>query len=237
MKHWITKSGITIHRVVWGRCNCYLVSKEDRFLLIDAGRKKSWKRLDRGLHRLGVTKDSAISLVLTHCHFDHTENAALFKKTYNAPIIVHTSEGDCLKKGDNPPIMGTGPVTKVLTGMMNRTPLHARLRYDPADFDIAVDEAFDLKPLGFPGYVLHTPGHSPGSMSVVIDNDVAIVGDAMFGVFRDSVFPPFGCDTGLMVASWKKLLDTGCEIYLPAHGFERRRDIVKRQYEKYAKRG
>jgi glyoxylase-like metal-dependent hydrolase (beta-lactamase superfamily II) len=69
----------------------------------------------------------------------------------------------------------------------------------------------------------------------VIDNEAAIVGDAMFGVFSGSVFPPFADDTRSMVKSWKKLLDTGCGIYLPAHGWERRRDVLERQYEKYRK--
>jgi glyoxylase-like metal-dependent hydrolase (beta-lactamase superfamily II) len=235
MKCWITKSGITIHKAVWGRCNCYLVSNEDRFLLVDAGRGKSWKSLNRGIQGLGVTRDSAISLVLTHCHFDHAENAAIFKKTYKASIIVHTSEGDCLKKGDNSPISGTIFLTKVLVGMAARTKLLARLRYEPADYDLLVDEKLALEPFGFPGFILHTPGHSPGSISVVIDNEVAIVGDAIFGVLRGSVFPPFAEDTVSMVESWKKLLDTGCGIYLPAHGWERSRHVVERQYEKYRK--
>ncbi|MBN2059626.1 MAG: MBL fold metallo-hydrolase [Deltaproteobacteria bacterium] len=235
MKCWITKSGITIHRVVWGRCNCYLISNGDRFLLVDAGSKKSWKSLDRGIQSLGATKDSTISLVLTHCHFDHAENAAIFKKTYKASIIVHTSEADCLKHGDNPPISGAIFLTKILTGMAAGTGLLARLRYEPADYDVLVDEELALEPLGFPGFILHTPGHSPGSISVVIDNEAAIVGDAMFGVFSGSVFPPFADDTRSMVESWKKLLDTGCGIYLPAHGWERRRDVLERQYEKYRK--
>lgn len=235
MKCWITKSGITIHRVVWGRCNCYLVSNEGRFLLVDAGVKKSWKSLDRGIQRLGATRDSAISLVLTHCHFDHAGNAAIFKKTYKASIIVHASEGDCLKNGDNPPISGSIFLTKALTDMAARTGLLARLRYEPADYDILVDEELALDPLGFPGFILHTPGHSPGSISVVIDNEVAIVGDTMFGVLSGSVFPPFADDTRSMVASWKKLLDTGCGIYLPAHGWERSRAVLERQYEKYRK--
>jgi len=235
MKCWITKSGITIHRVLWGRCNCYLVMNEDRFLLVDAGRDKSWKSLDRGIKRLGATKDSTIYLVLTHCHFDHAENAAIFKKTYNASIIVHKSEGDCLKNGDNPPISGAIFLTKVLIGMAARTKLLARLRYEPADYDVLVDEALSLEPLGFPGFILHTPGHSPGSISVVIDNEVAIVGDAIFGVLSGSVFPPFADDTRSMVESWKKLLDTGCGIYLPAHGWERSRHVVEGQYEKYRK--
>jgi glyoxylase-like metal-dependent hydrolase (beta-lactamase superfamily II) len=49
------------------------------------------------------------------------------------------------------------------------------------------------------------------------NHEIAIVGDAMFGVFRGSVLPPFGDDIGQMIQSWGSLLDTGCSVFLPAH--------------------
>ena len=108
---------------------------------------------------------------------------------------------------------------------MSRTKLIERLGYEPTDFDVSVDGEFRLEPFGFPGYVLPTPGHSPGSISAIIDDEIAIVGDAMFGVFAGSVFPPFADDVRLMVESWKKLLDTGCGTYLPGHGSERSKNL------------
>lgn len=54
----------------------------------------------------------------------------------------------------------------------------------------------------------------------------------VFGVFPGSIFPPFADNEGLMVESWKKLLDTGCKIFLPAHGSERSRELVQKQYDK-----
>jgi hydroxyacylglutathione hydrolase len=232
MKHWVTKNGIHIHRILRGRCNCYLVSNQDRYLLIDSAMRKNWKSLTRNLDKLGVTKDASIALVLTHCHFDHAENAAKFKETYKAPVIVHRNEGLLLKNGDNPIIGGTMFFTKILAYILNRPKFLARFRYRPTDFDRLVDEKVELKPFGISGYILHTPGHTPGSTSVIIDNEIGMVGDAMFGVLKGSVFPPFADDPKQMVKSWKRLLDTGCRIYLPAHGTERTRDIVKRQYEK-----
>jgi hydroxyacylglutathione hydrolase len=236
MKYWTTKTGIKIHRLLWGRCNCYLVSNGNAFVLIDTGRKTSWKRLERRLNRLGVKANSPVSLLLTHCHFDHAENAARFKEAYGAKIIVHKNEEDYLKNGKNPQISGTVFLTRVLSGVLSRTNLHSRLEYDPVDSDVLVDEQFALDSLGLPGYLLHTPGHSPGSMSAIIDDEIAIVGDAMFGVFTGSVFPPFGIDVALMVNSWKKLLSTGCGIYLPGHGSERNRDVLQRQYDKYKRK-
>ena len=233
MKSWRTKTGTRIYRVLNGRCNCYLVSKDNRFLLVDSGTKRDWNRLNKGLDKLGATHASLVALVLTHCHFDHAENAAMLKNTYQAPIWVHKSEGDCLRNGENPVIQGSIPVTKLMIELLNRTRRLGRLNYAPADYARLVDDRLDLDTFGFPGYILHTPGHTPGSMSVIIDNEIALVGDTLFGIFRGAVFPPFAGDPKLMVQSWKKLLDTGCITFLPAHGSERDKEVLKRQYDKY----
>jgi hydroxyacylglutathione hydrolase len=102
--------------------------------------------------------------------------------------------------------------------------------------DILVKDSFGLNTFGFNAFVRHTPGHSSGSISVIIDNQIAIVGDAMFGVFKNSVFPPFADDIKQMVLSWGELLETGCTSFLPGHGTEKDRSILHRQFEKYKAR-
>jgi hydroxyacylglutathione hydrolase len=57
-----------------------------------------------------------------------------------------------------------------------------------------VDSKLDLKDYGFNAYIIHTPGHTIGSMTVVIDDEIAIVGDSMFGIFKWSVLPPYAND-------------------------------------------
>ena len=69
--------------------------------------------------------------------------------------------------------------------------LVSRYNYRSVDPDVEVDKTFCLNEFGIDAYIIHTPGHSPGSLSVVVDDEVALVGDTVFGVFRGSVFPPF----------------------------------------------
>ena len=226
MESWKTKTGVRIYRILNGRCNCYLISNGNRFLLVDSGTKRDWNRLNKRLDKLGATH---ASLVLTHCHFDHAENAAKLKQTHGTPVWVHRSEGTCLKNGENPVIQGSTPVTKLLIQVLRWTRQLIRLNYAPVNHDCLVDERLDLDPFGFPGYILHTPGHTPGSLSVIIENEIALVGDTLFGIFRGSVFPPFADNPKLMVQSWKKLLDTGCTTFLPAHGSERDKEVLKRR--------
>lgn len=63
-----------------------------------------------------------------------------------------------------------------------------------------------------------------------MDNEIAIVGDAMFGVFNNSVSPPYADDTEKMIESWGKLLNSGCNIFLPGHGKAIKRSLLEKEF-------
>jgi hypothetical protein len=65
-----------------------------------------------------------------------------------------------------------------------------------------------------------------------VDNEIAIVGDCMFGVFKSSVFPPVAEDPKEMIKSWGKLLETGCQVFIPSHGSADKRLLVQKEYDK-----
>ncbi|MBN2339447.1 MAG: Zn-dependent hydrolase, partial [Acidobacteria bacterium] len=90
----------------------------------------------------------------------------------------------------------------------------------------------DLKDFGLNAYILHTPGHTSGSVSIIVEGEIALVGDAMFGILPGSVFPPFADDPGQLMASWGKLLDTGCSLFLPAHGSAIGRSLLQKEYHR-----
>lgn len=101
--------------------------------------------------------------------------------------------------------------------------------FTPFTVDIPVDEYLSLNETGLNIEIIHTPGHTQGSISVIVDREIAIVGDAMFGVFPGSIFPPFANDVPLMKRSWKKLLDTGCVLFLPGHGRKINRELLEKK--------
>lgn len=81
-------------------------------------------------------------------------------------------------------------------------------------------------------YLVHTPGHTAGSVSLIVDDELALTGDTLFGVFRWSVYPPYASDAETMVRSWGKLLETKCSLFLPSHGTPIRRSLLKKDYDK-----
>jgi glyoxylase-like metal-dependent hydrolase (beta-lactamase superfamily II) len=217
-------------QVLGGRCNVFLVSGRHCWLLVDTSWKWAWRTLSARLDRLLPDRSALDALVLTHAHFDHAENAARIQDKYPVQIIVQREEAAWLASGENPLPRGTNAATRWLTDTFAAR-IEPHVRYRPVSPDCIVDRELDLRPLGFNALLLHTPGHSPGSMSLIVDDEIALVGDTLYGAFPGTAFPPFADDPQVLFASWERLLATGCEIFLPAHGTARGRSLVQRQLE------
>jgi len=224
---WATSGGARVHEVLHGRCNCYLVVGNGTSLLVDTGRCRNVAALQAGLAQAGVAPEQPLLVVLTHTHFDHAENAAQVRATYDATLFVHRSEAGYLAMGDSPlpagSVLPTRLLSRAVSGWMQR-----RVRYAPTEADELVDERLDFRSRGVPAYLLHTPGHSKGSLSVIVDNEVGLVGDAMVGIVPGATFPPYADDPNRLMTSWQALLATGCSRFLPAHGSERGRSQLAR---------
>jgi hydroxyacylglutathione hydrolase len=230
MKTWKTKSGQRIIRVLSGRSNVFLVSNGEKNMLVDTSVNRNWMKLKKRLDYLQVNEIHC--LVLTHAHFDHVDNAYRIKERYKSLVFIHKNEAINIISGSTEIPEGTNLFTRFMTKQL--APVIAPVvRCKPCQPDVQVDAICDLKDHGFHAYIMHTPGHSSGSMSVIVDDEMAIVGDAMFGVFKGSVFPPFAANIVLMVKSWGKLLDTNCSVFLPSHGSANSRELVQKEFNKW----
>jgi glyoxylase-like metal-dependent hydrolase (beta-lactamase superfamily II) len=229
MRTWSTSDGSKIIRILSARSNVFLLTNGQTNILIDTSAGFMYKNLERNLDRLGI--EHIALLILTHSHFDHAANAARIKEKYKAKVIIHESETKYLNTGDNILPTGTNPVTKFLVRTFAKKFRSVAL-YQPCSFDFTVDDVFDLLNFGFNAYLMYTPGHTQGSISLIINDEIALVGDTMFGIFPWTVFPPFASDQDQLVNSWGKLLGTKCRIFIPSHGSANSRSLVERDYNK-----
>lgn len=231
-KTWKTKSGYRIIQILTGRSNVFLLTDGNTNILIDTSVPRLWNKLQKRLEKINISKVDY--LILTHAHFDHAGNACKIREKYKSRVIVQKSESGYLANGDNILPEGTTLFTRPVIKLFGRR-LFERFKYEPCLFDISVDLSFDLKEFGFNAYIMHTPGHTSGSMSVIIDDEIGIVGDSMFGVFKWSVFPPYAEDAKMMVKSWGTLLESNCYLFIPSHGSANSRSLVKRDYTRRIK--
>ncbi|NMC38249.1 MAG: MBL fold metallo-hydrolase [Bacteroidales bacterium] len=234
MRSWTTSGGYEIIKILSGRSNVFLLRNRQSTVLIDTSAGFMWKALQKNLDRLGI--DRIDLLILTHSHFDHAANAHKIKEKYNTKVIIHDSEADYLLTGNNILPVGTNPLTKIIVRLFARQFI-SFAQYQPCKADIAAESNYDLSGYGFNAYLMHTPGHTKGSLSLIVDNEIAIVGDTMFGIFPWTIFPPLASDTEQLVKSWEKLLNTKCKVFLPSHGSANKRSLVEKDFIKFRTTG
>jgi len=235
MEQWTTTSGYHVHQVLKGRGNAYLVAAGEHHLLVDTGMKSSLRRLEQTINGLLPEKRTLDFLVLTHTHYDHCQSAAKIQEKENCRVVVGKAESQYGQKGFAPLPRGTSVLPRMLTGIGNLMG-KKMFGYAPFEPDMEIEDDYDLMG-GLAGVrLITTPGHSAGSVSLVVDDEVALVGDAAFGIFRNTIFPPFADNITQLVQSWKKLLDTPCHTFLPGHGGPINRKMLEKEYERYARR-
>lgn len=230
MKSWKTRNGYNVMCVLPGRSNVFLITYSGKNVLVDTSTGRNASRLRRALRNHGT--DNIDYLILTHTHHDHAGNAKMIREDFGARVIVNELEKDFLLLGKTKIPAGTNFFTRFLTNSLVPT-FNIVLSYTPCQFDILISDTFSLSGSGLNIEVIHTPGHSSGSQSVIIDNEIVLTGDTIFGIILRSIFPPFADDVPVLIKSWKRLIETGCKVFLPSHGSMRSLEDVGNMYKKY----
>jgi hydroxyacylglutathione hydrolase len=111
--------------------------------------------------------------------------------------------------------------------------LKPMIRFPSSKVDIVLsDQETSLEEYGIPGRVIPTPGHSAGSVTVLLDSGEAFVGDmAMNGLPMrlGPGLPIFAADLPKLKKSWKSLLDRGAKTIYLSHGKPTSADVIRKQ--------
>lgn len=235
METWNLKNGSRIFRVLSGRTNAYLLQVDKRNVLIDTGRKKRYGILLKNIKKLSLSKDFITDIILTHSHYDHCQNVTDLVERYCCNVIMNYHAQQFASKGYTPVPMGTNAVSSRLS-KIGSVLGKGKFGYKPFSASLLISEDTILKSISETLQLISTPGHSTDSMSVIVNNEIALVGDTLFGVIPTTVFPPYADDIPTLLHSWAKLLESNCRLFLPGHGKPIKRKVFEKEYEKLAKR-
>lgn len=231
MKTWTTQKGSEIYQLLSVRSNAFLVKTNNKTVLIDTSISLNWSRLQRRIKKLNISKIDY--LLLSHTHFDHAANAAAIQQKYGAKVLVHPSESVNLKTGQNRTPVGTLPFSKMIIRIFE-TFFTQNFGYQACEPDMEIGGPFSFEDLGLDWQVIHTPGHSIGCLTLIVDQEIALVGDAMFGMFPHSVLTPFAEDVPQLVKTWNTLLKTPCSLFIAGHGWPISREKLNNSYIKFS---
>jgi glyoxylase-like metal-dependent hydrolase (beta-lactamase superfamily II) len=185
---------IKIIPVNLGFVKAFLV-KGDRTIIVDAGMRGSLKKIQAAMSANGVKPADVSLLLVTHVHMDHTGGLAALKEFTGAPIAVHALEAGCLSEGKSAPVAVRSGFMRILSVFTKRIKLAG---IQP---DIIVQDRLDLKPYGVDGYAFPTPGHTPGSLTVVTAGGEAVTGDMVGGGSEYPAIPGIYSDLAALKSS------------------------------------
>jgi glyoxylase-like metal-dependent hydrolase (beta-lactamase superfamily II) len=196
-----------IHQVDGVNGNVYLVEKEDKLILTDTGLPRNDKKILNYIKSLNRKPSDISWIVITHFHIDHVGSLKKMQEATGAKVAVHELDADFVA-GTKPAPKPKNLMIKALSSVMKATPVEVDLRLKEND-----------KVGGL--VVIHTPGHSDGSISLLdAERKVMFVGDA--ARFRNGKIegPPeqFTLDPSKAKDSIGKISTYNFDVMLSGHG-------------------
>lgn len=206
-----------IYKIKLSLSNAYLI-KGRKTILVDTGAPREGMRILRLLAQAGIEPKDFSLILHTHAHFDHAGSTLQLKSWIEVPTAVHTADAEMLARGQMGKLTPINLEGRIVQPFVNRA-------FSGFRADLLIDKEISLKEFGVNGKVVFTPGHTAGSISVLLASGDAIVGDLMMGGILDgNLFPSkpnyhyFADDLAQVKTSIKKLLDLRAKRFYPGHG-------------------
>jgi glyoxylase-like metal-dependent hydrolase (beta-lactamase superfamily II) len=184
-------------------------------VLIDCGSGFAFDGVIKNIEAAGFDPSQIKNLILTHCHVDHIGGARLFKSRFKTSLTMHELDAEIVERGDQ-------ILTAAFCFNINFEPLHIETKITK-----------EIESLRFGDYELislHTPGHTPGSISLYLDIDdmrVLFAQDIGAPLLKD-----YDCNPTAWMESIQKLFALNADILCDGHsGAYGPRKNVKRYLE------
>lgn len=178
----------------------YLLAPGAEAALIDSGCGKATDLLLANVEAAGAPLDSVRTLLLTHCHYDHTGGAAELRRRLDCVTIAHELDARVIESGDD-----EVSAASWYRGHLTPCPIDRKLRQSEESLSIA----------GKAILALHIPGHSPGSMAFLLESAGKRV------LFGQDVHGPLDyslrSEPVLYQASLRKLLALRADVLCEGH--------------------
>ena len=182
------------------RDGCVYLLNLEELVLIDAGAGWSADNILKNIKQFGFNTEQISRILLTHCHIDHIGGAPEIRKRSGARLYIHDLDAEPVEKGD--------PVLTAANWYQTAFP--------PTPVDVKFTLQEEIIEIGQEQVVcLHTPGHTPGSISIYLDRDGKRV---LFGQdLHGPLLKEFGSRLEDYDRSTKKLLALEADILCEGH--------------------
>ena len=201
----------SITHIKGGTDNCYIVSDGKNAILFDTASKENFQQVSDECSKYDLKL-----IVLSHPHFDHAENADALSKKFNVPVAYNEKDDGIFDDYDSQPLHSYGLVGFVV--LKASLKVLSRTKVTRPQNRFFVKEGDTLAEYGFPDIkVTELPGHSKGSIGLLVADDALLAGDALDNWIRPGMGHLY-TDLEAEKKTVEKIRSFGKRTYYYGHG-------------------
>lgn len=174
-----------------GMVNAYLLKAGDGFVLIDTGIPWQYSRLEKLLTSSGCHPGKLRLVIATHGDYDHIGNCAQLQEKFKTRIAMYKSDWQMAQTGTQDKRTPQNPLMQFMKALMAFTD---KLNIDIRRFqkflpDVYLYDGQSLEEFGLAARVIHSPGHTKGSIVVLTSDGALFAGDSLSNNFKPGLAP------------------------------------------------
>ncbi len=216
-----------------GFTNVYLLKADSGYIQFDTGWKFDVKKYLKLLEKKKIALEEIKLIVVNHAHFDHVGALKSVKELTQAKVLVHEEDSEYLIKGISAEVRPLKLITKIFLKFLPKSWTF----YESVEPDIVIQDEYSLSDYGVNGRVIHTPGHTHGTLSIITEDGDAIIGCLAhaFPLRLKPGFPRIALDEEGVWRSWQKIIDEGAKRIYISHGRSPSIEYIKKKLKKKQK--
>ncbi len=208
------EDGVKVHSLQLGPSMAYLIESESGLVLVDAGVPELDKVILAYLKKIG--RDDLKLIYITHAHLDHYGSAKSLSEATGAQITVQTADAGVMAAGETR--LGTVRDRETVSDFALPTIEEWLAVLQPTLPDFVVEDGDRLDEFGIDAYVVHTPGHTPGSSVLMLNDRYAFAGDLVSGTGSPHAQSTYAYDWDQLADSLAHVQSLNPDLVFAGHG-------------------
>ncbi len=204
---------LQVHALSLGLGRAYLLEYPRGLILVDCGSIRQESQVAQRMRQIG--RSDLRLILITHAHLDHYGSAAALRRLTGAPVAIHRADAAAMAQAKT--VIGQArSFGRLIQAMLPLAELV--LRPEPLQADLLLEDGDDLGAYGLNARLVHTPGHTAGSVCLWVEERLVFSGDLILTTGKPHLQGLYAQDWSLLPASLARVQALHPQWVYPGHG-------------------